>query len=532
MMTLALNVAAAAIVSLSTTPADTVLLFNNLGDHHYEISTTNTLAQQYFDQGLRLMWGFNHAEAIRAFDQAAGIDPKCAICYWGIAFSYGPNINAPMDSTSGVAAWTTIQEAIALRTNASEREAAFIAALATRYAAVPPIQRAALDSAYARAMNAVADRYPEDHEAATLAADAIMNLSPWNYWSPDGQKRPETARLLTLLETVVAEDPSHPGACHLYIHAVEATEPQKAVACAERLAWLMPGAGHLVHMPAHIYIRVGRYNDAIESNIHAVHQDETYITDVGPAGIYPAFYYPHNYHFLAFASMFAGRGDLAVETARKAAEHMDLGVARMFGPEAARMLAQPHLTLMAFGRWEDVLAEPAPPADIRFAAGLVHYTRGVADAALQRWDDAGAELDSVRQIATEFTEDWPSTVMQIATHALMADIAYRRGEFGEAVQHYQVATGLQDGLRYTEPAYWNKPVRHDLGAALLAAGQPADAERVYREDLQKFPDNGWSLSGLALSLDAQGKAAEATEVRAQMEKAWSDANVTLAGSRF
>lgn len=531
-MTLALNAAAAALVSLSTTPADTVLLFNNLGDHHYEVSTTNPLAQQYFDQGLRLMWGFNHAEAIRAFEQAARITPNCAICYWGIAYSYGPNINAPMDSTSGVAAWTSLQEALTLKASASEREAAFIDALANRYAAVPPVQRAALDSAYARAMNAVADRYPDDHEAAVLAADAIMNLSPWNYWTPDGEQRPETERLLTLLETVVAEDPSHPGGCHLYIHAVEAAEPEKAVPCAERLAWLMPGAGHIVHMPAHIYIRVGRYNDAIDANIHAVHQDETYIADVSPAGIYPAFYYPHNYHFLAFASTFAGRGDLALETARKAAEHMDLGVARMFGPEAARMLAHPHLTLMAFGRWEAVLAEPAPPADIRFAAGLVHYTRGVADAALERWDDAAIELDSVRQIATEFTEDWPSTVMQIATHALMGDIAYRQGDFGGAVQHYRVSAGLQDGLRYTEPAYWNKPVRHDLSAALLAAGQPSEAERVYREDLEKFPVNGWSLYGLAESLDAQGKTAEATEVRALLGEAWSDADVTLTGSRF
>jgi tetratricopeptide (TPR) repeat protein len=313
---------------------------------------------------------------------------------------------------------------------------------------------------------------------------------------------------------------------------VEAAEPEKAVPCAERLAGLMPGAGHIVHMPAHIYIRVGRYNDAIEANIHAVHQDETYIADVGTPGIYPAFYYPHNYHFLAFASMFAGRAESALDTARKAAQHMDLGVARMVGPEASRMLAHPHLTLAAFGRWEDVLAEPQPPSDIRFAAGLVHYARGVAHAALGHPDEAAAELDSVRQIASEHTEEWPSVVMQIATHELMGDIAYRQGDFAGAIQHYQVSKGLQDGLRYTEPAYWNKPVRHDLGAALLAAGQAAEAERVYREDLEKFPDNGWSLYGLAASLDAQGKNAEAEEVRARLATAWSDADVELAGSRF
>jgi predicted Zn-dependent protease len=337
---------------------------------------------------------------------------------------------------------------------------------------------------------------------------------------------------VNLLENMILENPNHPGACHLYIHAVEAADPEKAIPCAERLAGLMPGVGHIVHMPAHIYIRVGRYNDAIEANIHAVHQDETYIMDVGPSGIYPAFYYPHNYHFLAFASTFAGRGELALDSARKTAENMNLDLARMFGPEASRMLAHPHLTLVAFGRWEDVLAEPQPPADIRFAAGLVHYARGVARAALEQFDEASAELDSVRQIASEHTEGWPSVVMQIATHELMGDVAYRQGDFAGAIQHYQVSKGLQDGLRYTEPAYWNKPVRHDLGAAQLAAGQAAEAERTYREDLEKFPENGWSLYGLAASLDAQGKTAEAEEVRARLTNAWSDADVTLTGSRF
>ena len=295
----------------------------------------------------------------------------------------------------------------------------------------------------------------------------------------------------------------------------------------------MPGAGHIVHMPAHIYIRVGRYNDAIEANVHAVHTDETYIQDVGPSpNIYPMFYYPHNYHFLAFASTFAGRGELALETARKAAEHMGLDLPRAFGPEAARMLAHPHLTLIAFGRWEDALAEPAPPSDIRFAAGLVHYARGVANAALGQYDAASAELDSVRAVATEYTEDWPSTVMQIATHALMGDIAYRRGEYDSAIEHYRAAVALEDELRYTEPAYWNKPVRHDLGAALLAAGRAAEAEQVYRENLAKFPANGWGLYGLAASLEAQGKTADAAEVRAQFDTAWSEADVTLTGSRL
>jgi tetratricopeptide (TPR) repeat protein len=525
-------VTAVALASPTPVPADTVLLYDDLGDHHYEITTTVPLAQQYFDQGLRLTWGFNHAEAIRAYEEALRLDPSCAMCWWGIAYAYGPNINAPMDSTSGVAAWNAAQQAAALAEGVTEGERALIEAVATRYAEIPPTQRAALDSAWARAMTDVAERFPDDHEAATIASDALMNLSPWNYWTPQSEPRPDTPRILAMLEKVVEEDPSHPGACHLYIHAVEAAHPERAVACAERLADLMPGVGHIVHMPAHIYIRVGRYNDAIESNIHAVHTDETYIMDVGPAGLYPAFYYPHNYHFLAFAATFAGRGDLAVENARKAAEKMNVEVARAFGPEAARMLAHPHLTLLAFGRWEDVLAEPVPPEDIPFSAGLVHYSRGVANAALGRYDEAGTELEEVRRVAAEFTENWPATVMQIAIHSLAGDIAYRQGKNDEAIEHYRLGLELEDGLTYTEPAYWNRPIRLDLGAALMAAGRHDEAEVVYRENLARFKDNGWALHGLAAALDAQGKAAEAAEVRAEIAEAWSEADIELAGSRL
>ena len=524
-------VTAVALASPTPVPADTVLLYDDLGDHHYEISTGVPLAQQYFDQGLRLTWGFNHAEAIRAYEQALRLDPACAMCWWGIAYAYGPNINAPMDSTSGVAAWKAAQEAAALADGASERERAMIDAIATRYAEVPPVQRAALDSAWARSMTGVAERFPDDHEAATVAADALMNLSPWNYWTPEGEPRPDTPQVLALIEKVVAEDPSHPGACHLYIHAVEATHPERAVACAERLADLMPGVGHIVHMPAHIYIRVGRYNDAIESNIHAVHTDETYIMDVGPSGLYPAFYYPHNYHFLAFAATFAGRGQTAVENARKAAEKMDVELARMFGPEAARMLAHPHLTLVAFGRWEDVLAEPAPPEDIPFSKGLVRYSRGVALAALDRTTEAESELEAVREVATGFAENWPATVMQIAIHSLAGDIEHRQGNYDAAIEHYRAALALEDGLTYTEPAYWNRPIRLDLGEALLAAGRPAEAEAVYRENLARFPANGWALYGLGMSLEAQGKT-EAAEVRATFEQVWSEADIELTGSRF
>lgn len=517
----------------SPSPADTVPLYDDLGSHHFEITTESPLAQQYFDQGLRLTYAFNHAEAIRAFEEAARIDPNCAMCRWGVALAYGPNINAAMDSTSGVSAYAAAQEALAHLPHASERERAYIEALASRYASVPPAQRAALDSAYARAMGGVVERFPDDLDARALYAEALMDLRPWNYWTPDGEPQPGTAEIVDLLEGILAESPDHPGACHFYIHAVEAVAPDKAVACAERLANLMPGAGHIVHMPAHIYIRVGRYGDAIESNIHAVHMDETFIADQGPGGIYPGFYYPHNYHFLSLASMMAGRSRSAIDAARPAAAKMPLEIARAV-PDGERLVAQPQLILATFGRWEEVLAEPVPPSDLRLATGLVQYARGIAAAATGRAAEADAALDTVSQIAAAYDADlgWPKTVLEIAAHSLMGEIAARQGKPGDAVTHLQVAAGLEDGLTYTEPPYWHQPVRHALGAALLEAGRAAEAEAAYREDLERFPENGWSLFGLAASLRAQGKTAEAAEVDARFQRAWEGADVTLTASRF
>src|SRR5437867_2287501 len=298
-------------------PADTVPLYDNLGNHHHAVTTRVALAQQYFDQGLRLVFGFNHGEAIRAFNEAARLDPNCAICYWGTALAYGPHVNAPMDSAGGVAAWAAVQKAEAHLSTASPQEKAYIRAVAKRYAAGPPANRAPLDSAYARAMAQVVRSRPKDLDAATLYAEAMMDLRPWNYWKqPSGEPYPGTLEIVSQLERVIAADPNHPGACHYYIHAVEAVQPQKAVACAERLASLMPGDGHMVHMPAHIYIRVGRYAEAIQSNVHAVHTDETYIEDQHPAGVYPLGYYPHNLHFLSFAATMSGRSALAIDAAR------------------------------------------------------------------------------------------------------------------------------------------------------------------------------------------------------------------------
>ena len=287
--------------------APTVTLYDNLGTHRWVVPTGVAAAQKYFDQGLRLAWGFNHAEAMRSFAEGERLDSTCAMCAWGIAWAAGPNINAAMDSASGVVAHAAVGRALARTSATAPRERAVIAALAARYAAVPPADRVSLDSAYAREMRAVADAYPQDQEIQVLAADALMNLAPWNYWNADATPRAGTEHLLRLLEGVMKANPTNPGACHLFIHAVEAQFPARAVPCAERLASLMPGAGHIVHMPGHIYIRVGRFADAIRANEHAVHADESYIRDQRPGvGMYTAAYYPHNYDFLAFAAMMLG----------------------------------------------------------------------------------------------------------------------------------------------------------------------------------------------------------------------------------
>ena len=368
-------------------PEDTaeVPLYSNLGRHAYAISTQVPLAQQYFDQGLRLFYGFNHAEAVRAFLQGERIDSTCAMCAWGAALALGPNINAGMDADAGRYAYAAVRRALAGSDRVSPRERALIQALAERYAAEPGPSRAALDSLYADAMAGVAARFPNDLEIQVLHADAVMNLSPWNYWTADGEPRPATPVILERLERTLLENPDHPGACHLFIHAVEAQDPARAVPCAERLAALMPGAGHIVHMPGHIYIRVGRYLEAIEANRHALHADESYLE--GPAasrrGIYAQGYYPHNHHFLSFAASMAGVSKTAIEAARQ--------TAKTVGPELAR--STPWLenvtpvvftTLVTFGRWDEVLAEPLPPADLRYTTGMAYYARGVAFAAKRR----------------------------------------------------------------------------------------------------------------------------------------------------
>jgi len=522
----------------TTDEAGGVPLYENLGAYHREISTNVPLAQQYFDQGLRLQYAFNHAEAIRSYREAVRLDPTCSMCWWGIALASGPNINAPMDSAAGAEARAAITRARELSADGPAVEMALINALDQRFAANPTAERPPLDSAYANAMAVVATSFPSDPDALTLYGASLMNLSPWYYWTGDyGNRKPreDTPRMLASFEKALSLDPDHPGACHYYIHSVEAAYPERAVECADRLARLMPGAGHLVHMPGHIYIRVGRYADAVTQNEHAVHADESYIQDQRPGGLYPTAYYPHNYHFMWFAATMAGMSDKALYAARQVAPKVPLEVAKQIY-WIQNVLVLPQLAMVTFGDWEGVLAEPMPPVDLHNASAMAHYSRGIAFAATGRAAEARAELETVQRIGSEIgasdESEGPEIVVAIAGHALAGEIALRSGDAATAVEHFQVAARLEDAMLYDEPPVWYYPIRHSLGRSLLEAGRPADAEKCYLEDLERFPANGWSLFGLAEALEAQGRPDEAAEIRAEFEAAWEQADIELTGSRI
>jgi tetratricopeptide (TPR) repeat protein len=520
------------LLSAGRVEPDPVPLYDNLGRYRHEITTSVPLAQRYFDQGLRLVYAFNHAEAIRAFREASRLDPACAMCAWGVALAYGPNINAPMDSASGVLAYEAILQAKARISRTTPLERALIEALAQRYEEVPPANRAALDSAYARAMARVAADFPDDPEAQVLYADALMNLSPWNYWEKK-EPRPGTAEMMSSLERVLAANREHPGACHLFIHAEEAHAPARAVPCAERLANLMPGAGHLVHMPAHIYIRVGRYADAISANQHAVHADESYFE--GPQetrnALYGKAYYPHNYHFLSFAASMAGNSHIAIESARKTLERIDPAVAAVT-PWIENVTGILFGTYVTFGRWDEILGEPVPGADLPYARGVAYYSRGIAFAEKKRWVDAAVAVDSLTAIGARFADNENRKALAIALETVKGEIALRAGQLNLAIAHLKKAVDLEDQLYFAEPPTWYYPARQSLGKALLLAGRAGDAEQVYRADLTAFPENGWSLKGLEQSLRAQGKQSEAQEFERRFDQAWRAADVQIGSSRM
>ena len=515
-------------------------LFDDLGRYHRAITTTSPRAQAYFDQGLRLVYGFNHYEAQAAFREAARLDPACAMCAWGVALTYGSNYNSPSDAAREQGALTAVNQARVLAAvAATERERALIAALATRHSAAPGADRAALDRAYADAMREVSRRFPDDLDAATLLADALMNLRPWSLWTVEGAPQPGTEEIVATLERVLAADPLHPGANHLYIHAVEASpDPRRAEAAADRLRSLMPGAGHMVHMPSHIYYRIGRYADAADVNVRAVAADRAYFARSQPSPIYRMMYYPHNLDFVWHAASLEGRGAECVRAAREFAAAAPAEIVLEM-PDMETAPAAPYFALVRFGRWSEMLAAPAPPARMLYVTGAWRYGRGLALLATGRRAEAASELAELQAVRRSVPAERTlagffkmSDMLGLAALVLAGEIAVRDGDPTTAVTHLAEAVGMQDEHWFTEPPPWYFPVRQALGAALLQAGRAAEAEAVYREDLRRNPENGWSVFGLAQSLRAQGKSAEAGAEDARFRRAWTRADVTLTASRF
>jgi len=446
-----------------------------------------------------------------------------------------------MEPSSVQEAYDTIQKAVALKGKATERERAYIDAVAARYSADPGADRTALDRVYADALRDVVRRFPDDLDAATLYAEALMDLTPWNYWTKDGRPLTYAPEIVSSLEAVLARAPSHPGALHFYIHAVEASQsPERAEAVADRLAPLMPAAGHIVHMPSHIYYRVGRYADAIRANELAVAADEDYITQCRAQGIYPLAYYPHNIHFLWAAATMQGRSALALEAARKVASRVEPEMVKQFSILQG-FQAVPYFALVRFARWEEILREPRPSNDYPFLLAHWHYARGRAFAATGKLAEADAELRALESIAASprlaeipatFSSNTPDAVVRIAVASLAGEVAAARKDWENAIAHLHRAVLYDDALNYIEPPDWDYPPRQSLGAVLLAANRPAEAEAVYWEDLRRKPGNGWSLFGLLQALEAQGKADLAAEVQKRFEKAWANADIELSASRF
>lgn len=517
----------------ATTSQPTVTLFDNLGNLHHPISTNSKLAQRYFDQGLTLAYGFNHAEAARSFQEAAKLDPACAICYWGVALVLGPNINAPMEPEAVSEAWRSLQQALKLSKHASDKEKAYIQALAKRYPSQPVEDRKSFDLAYANAMREVAQRYPDDPDAATLFAESLMDTTPWDYWEDDGTLKPAGKEIIATLESVLKQYPNHPGANHLYIHAVEKERPDLGVASADRLMQLVPNSGHLVHMASHIYIRVGRYHDAVLSNQRGIAADNAYAARNQVEGIYPLAYMPHNHHFLWFAALMTGQSKVATEAALRTAK-VDAKLMRQpdFAGALQHFYTIPMYTYIRFGQWDRILSTAAPARDLKYPSGVWHYARGRAFAAKGQMKPAMRELKKLQAIAAipalQDVKIWgfnsTASILNLASQVLAGEIAAQQKNYQQAIAHLEKAVKLEDALVYTEPADWSQPARQSLGGILLKARRFAQAEQAYRDDLNIYPENGWSLYGLMQSLKAQNKQEEAQVVQKQFEQAWQYAD--------
>ena len=517
-------------------------LFEGMGSYHMPITTADPDAQRYFDQGMVLAFGFNHAESIRSFRAAQTLDPSCAMCFWGEALATGPNINvtsngkaimAPAERASARAA---IDQALALMDGVTAKEQDWIRALDQRYDGQADTPRDPLDRAWANALADMASRYPDDTTVASVYAEALMNTMPWDYWGPDGEAKPDTQAVIASLEAVMDADPDHPLALHLYIHALEASSnAAKAEPAADRLANLVPGSGHLVHMPSHIYFRVGRYQESALANIRAAEVDEAYIAQCNAQGFYPALYYPHNIHFLWASATMQGQSALSLDSARRVVANVRVEQVEQF-PTIQFFRTVPMLSLVRFARWEEILEEPEPYEPFAFARAIWHYGRGVAHAALGDAEAARIELGAIEGLEPEVDEIFMGNVypardlLEIAKSLLRGEMAYRSGDAANAVLAFEEAVSLQDALPYTEPPFWYYPTRQSLGAALLASNRLAEAQAVFEEDLEQYPMNGWSMFGLAEALRRQGDEMGAEKMTARFETVWQFADVSLATS--
>jgi tetratricopeptide (TPR) repeat protein len=512
----------------------------NVGKHVFPVSTKSEQAQRFMSQGLNLAYGFNHAEAGRAFAEAARLDPDLAMAHWGQALVLGPNINAPMTPDVEPKALEHLRKAQTLKAKASQRERDLIDALAMRYTGKAE-DRTAADQAYAGAMKLLAQKYPADQDIATLYAESVMDLRPWNYWTRDGRPYDQTHEIIAALDKALAANPDHPGALHLWIHLWEASNtPERAEAAADRLLPLAPAAGHLVHMPGHLYQRVGRYSDAVKANQLAIVADEDYITQCRAQGLYPLAYYPHNVHFLWYAATMAGQSKVAIDAAKKTSQATPVEALKD-APLLQTFMLTHDYALVRFGKWDEILAAPAPRADTLFTRGARHYARGMALIRKKDFGAAAKEIEAVQKIAadpklieapTSMSLNRADSVLRIAIEVLKGELAAAQGNYDAAIAHLDRAVRYEDAMIYTEPDDWHHPVRHILGAVLLEAQRPVEAESVYWDDLRKHPRNGWALYGLAQALRAQGKNDEAKMIEAEFKTAWKDADVQLTASRF
>jgi tetratricopeptide (TPR) repeat protein len=524
------------VLAQQSAPAAKSTLLTGFGDHqHHPVTTKNPEAQKYFDQGLRLIYGFNHDEAARAFTRSSELDPNMAMAYWGIALAVGPNYNLPVDPEREKLAYENISKARALSANLPAQERAYIEALAKRYTNMPNPDYQALAVAYKDAMREVSRRYPDDLDAATLYAESLMNLNPWGLWNKDGAPWQHTPEILEVLTSVMRRDPNHIGANHYYIHAIEASpHPENGLVAANRLAALAPASGHLVHMPAHIYIRTGAYTNARTTNENAARADEQYIRATGAKGIYPMMYYSHNLHFIAMAAAMEGRYRDAREGAARLAAHVAPHIRDM--PPLETFLLIPTSVLLRFERWDEILKLPQPDPNLKLSTTYWQYAQGMALASTGKPEAADKYYRAVAAAHQATPPDAifsmpfnnkTKDILAIARDVLGGQIAMGRGDFDNAARLFQSAVVAQDSLRYGEPPDWYFPVREALGNTFLAKRDYKQAEEVFRADLARNPRNGRSLFGLAQTLKAQGRTYDEYFVRREFELAWKNADTPL-----